>query len=577
MAPSPARAQRRRTVRWVLSATLLVLVGWAAWSALELRTVRQASLAAAESADATAQAGRDRDSTAARLHADRLAEHTSTAAAAARSVPLRLAARLPLLGGDLRAVQTVTDVTSRIAEQTVRPLVDAAQPLLDGDGLDPQTLRTLAPTAQAAHEVARDAHQEVTGIDSSALHEPVRSQVGVAAAQIARLEELTADAADATRLVPPMLGADEPRTYLLAFQNLAEARPTGGIIGSWAEVQVRDGDLRLLDSGSNNDLGHLDAGGFEVDDEARALWGADLARSQNFNLTPHFPRAAELLSQLWQTTGRQAPDGVVSIDPVVLQQVLADTGPLDVAGGPTLTGENTAEWLMNGVYEVHGGGTDERDTYLQRVTAGVFERLADEDGARVFAELLQNSSIRRHVMVWSAEPGEQQFLERMGVAGALPEPTADKIGVFVTNVDASKLDHYLRRDLTVEQDCDASGAGARLTLRNRAPRKVHPYVGSHLGDGSPQGATTHRVIVSWYLAPGRGVRSLERDGDTQAFAVGRDRGWTVVSATVDVPHGAQVTLDLDLQGDRTPIADVLTQPAESSMKQSVTRCPRTGS
>ncbi len=108
---------------------------------------------------------------------------------------------------------------------------------------------------------------------------------------------------------------------------------------------------------------------------------------------------------------------------------------------------------------------------------------------------------------------------------------------------------------------------------DRESRRADEAARSLTGDD----VTTYRVVVSWYLPPGKGVRSLEQDGATQAFAAGRDRGWSVVTSTVDVRRGAQVTLDLHLEGDNTPVTGILTQPAERPMKESVTRCPRTGS
>jgi hypothetical protein len=564
----------------VVGAALVLLVAWAGWSIVELRKVQQAAPSVLDALEGAKREVGNRDWEAVRLHADALTREAQSADEAARSLPLRLAARLPLLGPDVRAVQTLTGASVTVANEVVQPLAEAADAALAGGGwgrLDTASLQRLGPAADAALAASTRADDAVAGIDVSALHEPVRTAVADASVQLTELRTVTTELSDTTRLVPTMLGVSAPRTYLLAFQNLAEARATGGIIGSWAEAKVAGGKLRLVGSGTNNELGHLDARRLAVDDEARALWGEDLARSQNFNLTPHFPRAARLLTQLWEASGHPAVDGVVSIDPIVLQEVLAATGPLDVPGGPRLTGQNAAEWLMNGVYAEHGGGTEERDAYLQQVTAAVFSRLTGDSGAEVFWDVLQDKQVRRHVMVWSTDPEEQRFVERVGIAGALPHPDGATVGVFTTNADASKLDHYLRRELEVVNDCKAGTTSLRLLVANKAPRTVHPYVGTHLAGRTGADVTTHRLIVSWYLPPGRGVRSLEADGATQQFATGHDRGWSVVTATVEVARGAEVTLDLHLDGATTPVTDVLTQPTERRMKESVTRCPRTGS
>ncbi len=54
--------------------------------------------------------------------------------------------------------------------------------------------------------------------------------------RLAKVSLTTATAARAVRLLPPMLGADGPREYLLLVQNNAEQRATGGIPGSVVQL-----------------------------------------------------------------------------------------------------------------------------------------------------------------------------------------------------------------------------------------------------------------------------------------------------------------------------------------------------
>jgi len=61
---------------------------------------------------------------------------------------------------------------------------------------------------------------------------------------------LTGNGARAARLLSPMLGADGPRHYLVAFQNLAEPRATGGILGSYAPIRTDSGKISIVDHGA---------------------------------------------------------------------------------------------------------------------------------------------------------------------------------------------------------------------------------------------------------------------------------------------------------------------------------------
>ena len=51
-----------------------------------------------------------------------------------------------------------------------------------------------------------------------------------------------------------ILGFKGQQRYLLAFQNSAEARGTGGLIGAYAIVRIDHGRISIEQSGSNIDL-----------------------------------------------------------------------------------------------------------------------------------------------------------------------------------------------------------------------------------------------------------------------------------------------------------------------------------
>ena len=61
-----------------------------------------------------------------------------------------------------------------------------------------------------------------------------------------------------------MLGADGTRSYLVVFQNSAEWRSLGGVVGAVAQIDADDGRLALGAQASSTDF--QDAGGEPVAD-----------------------------------------------------------------------------------------------------------------------------------------------------------------------------------------------------------------------------------------------------------------------------------------------------------------------
>ncbi len=151
-----------------------------------------------------------------------------------------------------------------------------------------------------------------------------------------QLDALAATArggATVTRLVPPMLGQDGPRQYLLVVQNNAEIRSTGGLPGSLQILKADNGKLTLAEQRSVDDFDVLTQPALPLTEEEQALYGDNLGENiRDTNLTPDFPRAAALMSALHTRSFGTDVDGVIAVDPVVLASVLKATGPVTVAG-----------------------------------------------------------------------------------------------------------------------------------------------------------------------------------------------------------------------------------------------------
>ncbi len=56
------------------------------------------------------------------------------------------------------------------------------------------------------------------------------------------------------KISPILLGGEKPMKYLVAIQNSAEARGTGGILGAYAIVELNKGSLKVNEIGPNEPL-----------------------------------------------------------------------------------------------------------------------------------------------------------------------------------------------------------------------------------------------------------------------------------------------------------------------------------
>ena len=141
-------------------------------------------------------------------------------------------------------------------------------------------------------------------------------------AVVADLAATVHGAALAAQLLPPMLGADGPRSYLLAFQNPAEARGTGGLVGGYGVLTRRQRAAVGQTLGTDSDLTGLTGCRPTLGPDYVALWGQDPALWVNSNESPHFPYGAQIWLDAWRAQHGQRLDGVLALDPEVLSYLL---------------------------------------------------------------------------------------------------------------------------------------------------------------------------------------------------------------------------------------------------------------
>lgn len=562
-----SRGRRSRALGWVLLLTGALALALLAWGAVSTLAVARHATAASSHVREVQSAIEQEDYPGAEEATREAARDTSAAQDAASSLPLRLASHLPGRAGALTgAVRTVVSASDLAVSSGALPLVEVAstaedpRSLLRADGsIDVQQVSAAAARVHPAAGALRRAQRQVDGVDLGVLPAPLRRSVLSARDGVEELAVRAAEADSVLAVLPAALGADGPRSYLVAFQNTAELRPTGGIVGSWALVGVEDGRTRLTAVGSNDDLESLQGPVRDLGQEYTALYPPEKVRfSQNVNLSPNFPDAGLLLSDLWAAQGRPRPDGVVAVDPSGLAPLLAGAGDIAVPGGPSINAGNVVDVLLRQVYEDFAAHNAARKDYLSAVIGTAFSQ-ALGGGAFKTATLrgVLDAARGGHIVAWSPRSDEQAALTAAGLSGALPEPSVDTAGVYLTNIAASKLDYWLTETVTTSGGCAARPATLQVELRNGAPREVPDYVANK---GKGVARTTETVLLAVYLPPQRGVSGITVDGRAAPFSAGTERGWSLARLSVAVPRGATTTVDVALTGSAGPVSHLMTQP-----------------
>ena len=262
-----------------------------------------------------------------------------------------------------------------LADAAAAGTADAATALRS---VDPSTLRVVdgaidLEAVGAVEQPLVDVQQALVelrevsdSVESPWLVGPLQDQLVELDERLDDNEPRLANAVDAVRLAPQMLGADGERRYLLLFTTPVELRGIAGFIGNYAEITADDGKIEVTEFGRRSDLGAYLA---ENPGNCDACPPEMLDRYGNFGLTngpdggvlpsvwqnlpmpAHFPYTAEAAQVLYPQSGGDPIDGVISLDPYVVAALMEYTGPIEVPElGVTVSPDNAAEFILRDQY-----------------------------------------------------------------------------------------------------------------------------------------------------------------------------------------------------------------------------------
>jgi hypothetical protein len=494
----------------------------------------------------------------------------------------RLPASLPWAGRPFATVRGIAAAADDLA-QDVLPRIAAARATGLTDELKRPGGLDLTPLVSAHGPVtqARASGDRILANVNALPTTGIEQVDGARADLTAQLEELTSQlhtADQALGLVPPMLGSQTPRRYIVAFQNNSEARGAGGLPGVFAILRADRGRLSFEHYGVSGDFSGIQVSlsglgeGF-----ARHYQGAAPDRFfGNTTVSPHFPDAGELLMRFWEAKSGQRLDGAIATDPSALSLLLAVTGPTRLADGTTISASNVVSLTERDAYQRF---TDPviRKQYLVVVAKAIAgDVLANGPAKPVeMAGALGTAVDQRRLLVYSRRPEEQKVLGTLPVGGALSDTDGLFSGVVINNAGGNKLDYYLERDLAYEAGPCRPGAPRKATvtlrLTNRAPKGgLTDYVAGRADlPKNTVPAGTNRLLVGYYATKGAGFESATLDGKPVLLAVDSERGRPVFTSVLEISPGQSRTLVLQIEepaaarGPVTTLVQPLVRPQQT--------------
>lgn len=560
--PAPgARRSRRRRVLVVVLVVLAVLVVAGAWLAVRVYQAGRALLDAQDRVTAVAQDARAGDLVALKAALPTVRDDLRTARRAVDDPVWRAATVVPWAGRQLAAVRTVTVALDDLLA-TAQPALDAVDAALAGQDA-PRTDGRLAlgplvdalPPIIAAADQVDTSSRAIAAIDAAGLTPRLAAPVVTLQHQLAQVSGTVRSGAQLAKLLPGLLGAQGPRSYLLVALNSAELRTQGGIVGALALLKADNGTVDLGEQLTTSSFPGLAAPILPMTPQEEAIQTNRLGRwIQDATMTPDFPRTAQLVAARWDAATGRHVDGVIVTDAVAAAELLRTTGPVTTRSGTTLEASSLVKTLLRDAYvdlpytqTPHGQDNAAADALYLEASAAIFRAVGNGQGDRLaVVDALAKAARQGRVRIWSSHAEEQRGLAASSLGAAfLSGDYPNDAGVFLDDGTAGKLDYYLTTTVSIE-DLRCAGPDPTATVRldltysppkdvARLPRYVTGYPVSNL----PTGWLATNVSV--YTPAGAQLGALGLDDGYVSGTMATDAGRAVQVVTSWLPPGGQAT------------------------------------
>ena len=431
---------------------------------------------------------------------------------------------VPVAGPNLEAVRIASTSVDELVDGVVRPAntvsVDALKPV-DG-AIDVAALTELSGVVDGVADTIDRVAAELDQVDHDELIEPVADGITQLDEAVGQIQPMVGPARTALEILPPALGAEGPRNYLMLFQNNAEARGTGGNPAALLLVNVTDGRISIAQQASSTDFQNgRPEPIIELDPETEALYGDKIGRyMMDVTLSPDFSETSELIRAFWAESFGTEVDGVVSFDPVALSYLLGATGPATLPTGEQLTADNAVPVVLNDVYSRYAEPEDQ-DAFFAAAAASIFDVVTSGAGdTDALLEALTRAVDEGRLMYAPSDPAEAKVIAGTRIAGELPAENDEQtaVGVYVNDITQGKMNYYMQLDVTGASDACSVADGTAptftttATLTNTVQPDQVPGLADYVATGKyfPRGEISTDLVL--YGPVGSTFQSASVDG-----------------------------------------------------------------
>jgi hypothetical protein len=271
----------------------------------------------------------------------------------------------------------------------------------------------------------------------------------------------------------------EKANIVIGFQNAAELRSTGGLIGYYAILTVENANLSNIRYLPNDELPLSQITTSNYPDEFFKLYGDQLfASNLNDNASSHFPYAAQSLIEKF-TKYLQEP---VSMFMVIEPSEYWQTYKIFNTNKAIDSKETFIQYLYSDLYKEFPEDQNKRYQSLESLFPSLDQELLNILSPRNALKLYRDFTSSKSTHIYSTKNSTNKILDAINKSGNLDIDRGD-VFVGLNNIGENKLDQFLKTSMKYCYNSSQERLFLELTFAGDISRKVTlPNYMSRRGD-----------------------------------------------------------------------------------------------
>jgi len=308
-------------------------------------------------------------------------------------------------------------------------------------------------------EELQKAEKSIRNVNQRSLPYEYKESVKILKDNLPKIEKIVSKSLEFSEVILDILGHYQKKQYLLIFQNNSELRATGGFIGTYGILTLDKGRIEnLFIDGVFNADGQLKVNvvpPFPIQKISTA-WSMHDA-----NWFFDFPTSAKKIAWFYEKTGGPTVDGVIAINPVLIEKLLNLTGPISMEKYKvSLDANNFRDIVQYKVEEDYDKILNRPKQILKDFAPLFLSKLTklSPDLQKEAIKIIFDCLEQKDILIYFRDENLEDFIKKQGWAGEVISTDKDYLAVVNSNICGYKTDRVIEQEINHFSEIQSDGS-----------------------------------------------------------------------------------------------------------------------